>query len=325
MKRRSLLKAMSVSGVAATIPTIFTNFLIENGRTGVMVDLFRLAGVENLLINQPNNFQDLDKALASLKNKEIDVLITSPFYLIKSNPDLSLMGHFPMDLSHDLKKQWVQDNYKHVNDVYSKMGLSSQYVGMMSSQMVRMTNLNEEQLANYETTKPVIGANGQRALWYEKVGFKPVNGVNEDKAHYQVIMLRDNRINITEAHSPLLLLNSIQHNTRRIQMDFYHKHNIISDNKTRRGLSLEVVYHADSNPEKVRAAIEKVNEYLAFEQKAQVEAFAMLQQLFKKNIISNLPESALNKLADCKKSYLDVLSSHSSVAAKLTASYKAIG
>jgi hypothetical protein len=236
------------------------------------------------------------------------------------------MGHFPMDLSHDLKKQWVQDNYKHVNDVYAKKGLSSQYVGMMSSQMVRMTNLNEEQLSNYENTKPVIGANGQRALWYEKVGFKPVNGVNEDKAHYQVIMLRDNRINITEAHSPLLLLNSIQHNTTRIQMDFYHKQNIITDNKTRRGLSLEVVYRADSSPpEKVKAAIEKVNEYLAFEQKAQNEAFAMLQQLFKKNIISNLPQSALNKLADCKKSYLEVLSSHSYVAAKLTASYKAIG
>lgn len=323
MERRKFIKAVSLSAAALSAPVGLGSTILINPKVGLIGDIFRLAGLENTVLNEANEITSFSSGLKHLAERKIDVLVTSPFFLIKDNPEFSLMGHFPGDLPHASKEKFIIDNYNFVKNHYAGLGLRSEFVGMTSSEMVRVTRLGAEDLNNFEQTRPRIAANGQRKIWYEHTGFRAVSDGFIDKAHFQLILLIEKRLDITEAFNPLLFLNSIQSN-KKDNIDFhqYGNLNLVLDEHSRRGLGVELLFRPDTPQFLIDETREKLKAYLEFESKAQKQAVAVLREVFLDNTIQNLPENAVASLINCRDRYLDVLENYNGISSAMVSDFK---
>lgn len=326
MERRRFIKSLSIAGAAVNFPATFSISSVPNKKLGVMIDLIRLSGFSETDFESSHIFQDYELAKQALASGEIDHLVSSPFYLIKDHPEFSLFGHFPTDLPHETKSGWVADHYSFVQDHYLKSGFKSELVGLTSSQMIRMTNLQSAEF--YQSQKDGaqirIAANGQRALWYGHVGYQAVRGPLVDKIRFQIEMMHRNRLNITEASSPFLYVSAIQQNEQEkfVALDYYQSQHLILDTHSRRGLPLEIISRSDSNLSGSQNLKIQLLSFLAYEQTAQNQSLKSILTLFNHQTYDGLPGPILTKLEQCKRNYLEVLAAHNEVSRVLVKAYK---
>lgn len=321
MLRRDFIKNLSIAGAAVAVP--LPALSLPGTKYGVMIDFFRLYAVSETFFDKPVLYKNHEKALQDLKAGKIDCLITSPFFLVKSHPEFSLFSHFPTDLSHEQKSNWVKQNYPVVKSHYNKLELDSHLVDLMPSLFVRATNLSPEKLAASRPHELKIAANGNRKHWYKQVGYQVVGNRLIDRQGYQIEMLSRGTLSVTEASTPLLLLESISENHKNmVPLSFYKKTHLILDNDSRRGLPMEFIMRPGATDAKVQSMKNQLQGFIAKQAEAQLNSLKLLKSIFNEELIEGLPQSDIKQLESCKNLYLETLAGLNETSSVLVDDYR---
>ncbi|MCC2678671.1 MAG: hypothetical protein K0R29_1247 [Pseudobdellovibrio sp.] len=250
MKRRDFLKLGSASVAGGYVMSSPVGFLSESKSVVGITDSFlRNSGYRFEETKHLVKFEHYEDAIAALKSKKIDALITSSQFLSKDHPELMLFGSFPSGLVPEQKQQWINGEYSHVKSVYNQLGLNVNYVTMLSPLQIRLSKLSpaeiDENIA--QSKKMVTVAQAARATWFEEMGFKVYQGNLFNCLFEQLLFMKRHDLQITDSFSPGLVLQNVLPESQITKphelLDFAGTY-ILKDNFTKDSLPIELVTRA---------------------------------------------------------------------------------
>ncbi len=312
--------------MTSTLALPFSYNYMQKNRIGVMANLFRASGyLHPQLANMPA-YQCSAAAELALGRGEIDILITSPHYLLKDYPQFAVFGSIPMDLNPDLKNQWIKKNYFSIEKHYKEKGFASDYMGLLSALNCRLSSCTNEDFENWQSRKTpiVIAANGQRRLWFDHLGFNTLQGKYLDRLSYQFELMQKNKLEISDSASPGLIEECIKHNEKYnlVKNEFYNQKNLIIDSQSKSVIPIEIIYRKKLSEKLVKNLKIEVAQIIATDVEYQAQAFDRLVSNHKLNVYDGLPKNLSQKLLRYKETYLNLLSEYSVEAHSINCSYR---
>ncbi|AGH96699.1 twin-arginine translocation signal domain-containing protein [Pseudobdellovibrio exovorus] len=324
--------ALSTLSGAALIPQ--NNQNSSERPVGFMLNTLGFSVFQDEVKKNFRVYHDQQQAFADLKAGKLGCLISSSEYLALSQPVFSLFDSIPNDMDLAKKWDWVQQNYGLIQRHYSRLGLSSEVLGLTNPIGVRLSKVNATELATWQdsTTPLRIGAQQARSLWFSSMGFDVQGGRYKDNLGSQLELLRSDRLDITEAFSPSTFMKLIEKKkaSGRIQDDFYQNQNVFIDRHSRSANMVEVIYAAQ--PAADNALL--LNQVAVLKQ--QMQAILLQNQEMQNEILKDLsakynwkvheiPVAIQDKLQKYKGHYLRALTQQYPDFNALISSYRQYG
>jgi len=350
LKRRELIKtSLLAAGLTGVAP--FLNFIEIRSKIGIMINLFKNSGYENEAFGNAIKYYNYNQAYQDLQTGKIDLLISSTHFLLNKNEQLSLFGSFPEHyLENGDKPAWIDQNYGHVSDLHDVNGIKAEYIGSMSSLLVRLSRVSFDELQDWKNRAPKlrIATSGLRTKWFESIGFEPHSGSVKALADKQLVNLHSGRLHVTDAFSPglffnaFLFLKNIEDNnkwelkqlidgsafktagTSSLEFKPFKDFCIMKDTFTKGSMPVEILYRQSQLPNEVTLNRTKaaIKNFLEEDKQYQSKVLSVFTNEFNLVYHDSLPKNLCSSIKECTDEYLNVLSQHSShVAAELVTSY----
>lgn len=330
MKRRDFLKLGSATMAGGYMMTSPAAFLSESKSVVGITDSFlRNSGYRFEESKHLVKFDQYDSAVAALKSKKIDALITSSQFLAKDHPELMLFGSFPSGLNSELKKNWINQEYSHVQSVYQQFGLNVSFITTLSPLQIRLSKLSPINIDSklMASEKMVTVAQAARATWFKEMGFKVYEGKLFNCIFEQLLFMQRYDVQITDAFSPGLFLQSLlveSQPAKPLELSQFAGSYILKDASTKDPQPIELVTRANETYGDLKYV---TNELIKLAQSDNAFQNQVLNQLSDVLMapVQKMPEILNQKISLFRDLHLNALSMTNANTSDLVQSYRNFG
>jgi hypothetical protein len=337
MKRRDFFINSTAAASCLALPFVGTLPSFNNLKIGVLVEIFKAAGYTNFEKSAiVNYYASFKSAYQDLLDNKIDVLISSPELLSQFKPEFSLLN-LSSSLPDEASGAWAEASQSYVSEYHAQFGLHSESVGSLSNMIIRMTNLDFDEVQNWKSRpRPLfVFATGVEAVIFNEIGMSAKNDFTLPPSHppgmakltYQLWELSAGRLQLTGAYSPALFLNALATNQQNgVKPCAPPLRNLIMvDRYSRQPGKIEIIYKPqNSNAKEITALKKSLSESLKNDEQFQRAALDAMLTLSNFEFADSLPENLGNSLHKYQDFYLSALKSHENVNLKLVTKFESL-